>query len=76
MNLKSMPVDKLMDLRNRVQAALGTKLTEARRMLQTSWRSLGVLEMASAAVAPRLEVKSRRNIAIATITLTRGLPED
>ena len=41
MNLKSMSVDKLMDLRNRVQATLGTKVIEARRMLQTQLAKLG-----------------------------------
>ena len=40
MNLKSMPVDKLMDLGNRVQATLGTKVTEARHMLQTKLAKL------------------------------------
>jgi DNA-binding protein H-NS len=40
MNLKSMPVHKLMDLRNRVQATLGAKATEARRMLQTKLTQL------------------------------------
>ena len=34
MNLKSMPLDKLVDLRNRVEAALGTRVAQERRMLE------------------------------------------
>ena len=40
MNLKSMSVDKLMDLRNRVQATLATKATETRRMLESKLTKL------------------------------------
>lgn len=35
MNLKSMSLDKLVDLRNRVQAALGTRVAQERRMLES-----------------------------------------
>ena len=35
MNLKSMPLDKLVDLRNRVEAALGTRVAQERRMLES-----------------------------------------
>ena len=35
MNLKSMSLDKLLDLRNRVQAALGTRIVQERRMLES-----------------------------------------
>ena len=41
MNLKSMSVDKLVDLRKRVEAALGTKVTEARRALESKLAKLG-----------------------------------
>jgi DNA-binding protein H-NS len=35
MNLKSMSLDKLVDLRNRVQATLGTRVAQERRMLES-----------------------------------------
>jgi DNA-binding protein H-NS len=41
MNLKSMSVDKLVDLRNRVDAALGTKVAETRRTLESQLAKLG-----------------------------------
>ena len=41
MNLKLMSVDKLVDLRNRVQAALGTKVSETRRTLESKLAQLG-----------------------------------
>jgi len=41
MKLKSMSVDKLVDLRKRVEAALGTKVTEARRALESKLAKLG-----------------------------------
>jgi DNA-binding protein H-NS len=40
MNLKSMSVDKLVDLRNRVEAALGTRVAEARRALESKLAKL------------------------------------
>jgi DNA-binding protein H-NS len=41
MNLKSMSVDKLVDLRNRVEAALGTKVAETRRAIESKLAKLG-----------------------------------
>lgn len=41
MNLKSMSVNKLVDLRNRVEAALGTKVAETRRALESKLANLG-----------------------------------
>jgi len=41
MNLKSMSVDKLVDLRNRVETALGTKVAETRRALESKLAKLG-----------------------------------
>ncbi|HEY6369913.1 MAG TPA: H-NS histone family protein [Candidatus Sulfotelmatobacter sp.] len=41
MNLKSMSVDKLMDLRTRVDAALGTKVAQTRRTLESQLAKLG-----------------------------------
>jgi DNA-binding protein H-NS len=35
MNLKSMSLDKLVDLRNRVEATLGTRVAQERRMLES-----------------------------------------
>ena len=43
MNLKSMSLDKLIDLRNRVQAAFGTRVVQERRMLESE---LGKLKRA------------------------------
>ena len=40
MNLKSMSVEKLVDLRNRVQAALSTRVAEERRMLESGLAKL------------------------------------
>ena len=40
MNLKSMSLDKLVDLRNRVQAALGTRVAEERRTLESKLANL------------------------------------
>jgi DNA-binding protein H-NS len=41
MNLKSMSVDRLVDLRRRVEAALGTKVAETRRTLESQLAKLG-----------------------------------
>ena len=41
MNLKSMSVNKLVDLRNRVEAVLGTKVAETRRGLESKLAKLG-----------------------------------
>ena len=40
MNLKSMPVDRLIDLRNRVASALSAKVVEQRRTLETELAKL------------------------------------
>jgi DNA-binding protein H-NS len=40
MNLKSMPVDKLMDLRGRVEAALTNRVAEKRRSLESELTKL------------------------------------
>ena len=40
MNLKSMSVDKLVVLRNRVEAALGTRVAETRRTLESKLAKL------------------------------------
>jgi hypothetical protein len=40
MNLKSMSVDRLMDLRNRVAAALSAKVVEQRRTLESGLAKL------------------------------------
>src|SRR5580692_312386 len=40
MNLKSMSVDKLVGLRNRVEAALGTRVAETRRTLESKLAKL------------------------------------
>jgi DNA-binding protein H-NS len=40
MNLKSMSVDKLTNLRNRVQTALGTRVAEERRRLESELAKL------------------------------------
>jgi DNA-binding protein H-NS len=40
MNLKSMPVDKLMDLRGRVEAALSNRVADKRRTLESELAKL------------------------------------
>jgi hypothetical protein len=40
MNLKSMSVDRLVDLRKRVEAALVTKVSETRRALESKLAKL------------------------------------
>ena len=44
MNLKSMSVNKLVDLRNRVEAALGTKVAQTRRALESELAKLSRLQ--------------------------------
>jgi DNA-binding protein H-NS len=46
MNLKSMSIDKLVDLRGRIDAVLGSKVTEERRSLESELAKLSRVEMA------------------------------
>src|SRR5579871_3483619 len=45
MNLKSMSIDKLVDLRGRIDAVLGSKVAEERRTLESELAKLSRVEM-------------------------------
>src|SRR5580692_8647258 len=59
MNLKSMSVDKLVDLRNRVEAALGTRVAEGRRTLESKLAKLTGTGRGRASVRGKVAPKYR-----------------
>ena len=61
MNLKTMQVDKLVDLRTRVEAALGTKVAETRRALESKLAKLGRTGRPGGARAPGTVAPKYRN---------------
>ena len=70
MNLKSMSVDRLMGLRNRVAAALSAKVIEQRRTLESELAKLTASKAAHVQKRPSdgaLGAKLLRNIAIPII---------
>jgi DNA-binding protein H-NS len=59
MNLKSMSVDRLADLGSRVEAALGTKVAETRRALESQLAKLGRAGRRGGAVPGKVAPKYR-----------------
>jgi hypothetical protein len=77
MALKTMSISKLMDLRQKVDAALASKVAEERRALQSRLSNLGRMDRRSHRVAEAASgARSRPNTATRKIPKRHGLGAD